>query len=119
MNGTTKQIARQRVHVLFQQAKSTYRANPQLAQRYVETARKIAMSARMRLPAAFKRQICKNCNAFLVPGESSRVRIKPRREPHVVITCLKCGHQTRIPLRVKKKEKIEIEQNNHQDETSR
>jgi ribonuclease P protein subunit RPR2 len=119
MNSTAKQIARQRVQVLFQQARRTYKANPQLAQRYIATARKIAMAAQMRLPARYKRQICKDCNAFLVPGESSRVRVKPRREPHVVITCLKCGHQTRIPLRVKKKEKIEIEQNNHQDETSR
>jgi ribonuclease P protein subunit RPR2 len=119
MNSTAKQIAKQRVQILFHQAKLTYKTNPQLAQRYIATARKIAMAAQMRLPARYKRQICKNCYALLVPGESSRVRIKPRREPHVVITCLKCGHQTRIPLRVKKKEKIEIEQNNHQNETPR
>jgi ribonuclease P protein subunit RPR2 len=119
MNGATKQVARQRVQILFQQAKNTYKANPELASRYVETARKIAMSARMRLPTVYKRQACRECNAFLVPGETSRVRIKPRREPHVVVTCLKCGGQTRIPLRVKLQEKTEIEQDIKQDETSR
>ena len=45
MNSTAKQIARQRVQVLFQQARRTYKANPQLAQRYIATARKIAMAA--------------------------------------------------------------------------
>jgi ribonuclease P protein subunit RPR2 len=119
MNGAAKQLARQRVQILFQQAKNTYKANPALASRYVETARKIAMSARIRLPTVYKRQVCRSCNAFLVPGETSRVRIKPRREPHIVITCLKCGSQTRIPLKVKSKEKTEIEQNNHEDEASR
>ena len=119
MNSTAKQIARQRVQVLFQQATRTYKTNPQLAQNYIGTARKIAMAARMRLPTEYKRRICRNCNTFLVPGESSRVRIKPRREPHVVVTCLKCGSQTRINLRNKIKEKTRIEQNNNKDETSR
>ena len=120
MNFTAKQIARQRVQVLFQQATHTYKTNPRLAQNYIGTARKIAMAARMRLPATYKRQVCRNCNTFLVPGDSSRVRIKPRREPHVVVTCLRCGRQTRFPLKPKKnKEKTEIEQNNHQDEASR
>jgi ribonuclease P protein subunit RPR2 len=118
MNSTTKQIAKQRIQVLFQQAKKAYGTDPQLSSRYIETARKIAMSARIRLPTTLKRQICKNCNTLLVQGDNCRVRIKQKREPHVVITCLNCGSQTRIVLR-KKKEKIEIEQNNHPNETPR
>jgi len=122
LNGTTKEIARQSVQVLFELAETTRKTNPQVVQRYIETARKIAMSARLCLPAAYTRQICKECNSLLIPGETSRVRIKPRREPHMVITCLKCGHQTRLPLKTKKvndkQEKTESEQNNNQDETS-
>ncbi len=118
MHSTAKQIARQRIQVLFQRAKSIYKSDPKLALRYVGTARKIAMAARLRLPLEYRRQICKNCNALLVPGLSCRVRVKPRRETHVVVTCLSCGHQKRIPLRVKK-EKTEIEQNNHEDEAPR
>ena len=119
MDSTTKQIAKQRIQVLFQQAQSIYKTNPQLAHRNIEIARKIAMSARLSLPKVYTRQICKNCNSLLVPGENSRVRIKPKREPHVVVTCLNCGNQTRIPLKIKKQEKKQIEQNNNQDETSR
>jgi ribonuclease P protein subunit RPR2 len=118
MNSTTKRIAKRRVEVLFQQAEKTRRENPQLASRYVETARKIAMAARIRLPTEYKRRICKNCNTLLVPGDNCRVRIKQKREPHVVVTCLTCGYQTRMLLR-KKKEKTKIEQNNYPNEASR
>jgi ribonuclease P protein subunit RPR2 len=113
MNLTAKQIARKRVQVLFEEANRTYKENPLLSQRYILTARKIAMAARMRFPQTYKRSTCKNCNIFLVPGESSRVRIKQSREPHITVTCLKCGNQSRFALRLKKKEKTEIEQNNN------
>lgn len=109
MDSTTKQIAKQRIQVLFQQAQTIYKTNPKLAQHHIETARKIAMAARLSLPQMYTRQICKKCNSLLIPGESSRVRTKSNREPHVVITCLNCGKQTRIPLKVKKQEKKQIE----------
>ena len=118
MNSTAKQIARQRIQVLFQQATLAQKSDPRLAQNYIGMARKIAMAARIRLPTVYKRRICRNCDRLLVPGESSRVRIRSTREPHVVVTCLSCGAQTRIPLRVKVKEKKEIEQNNYQNEAS-
>src|SRR3990172_5673761 len=108
MNSTAKQIAKQRIMVLFQQAKKVYRNNPQLSSRYIATARRIAMAARVRLPTSYRRQICKNCNMLLVPGDNRRVRIRRKRESHVVITCLTCGHQTRIMLR-KKKERTGLE----------
>jgi ribonuclease P protein subunit RPR2 len=120
MNSTVKQIARERVQVLFQQANRSYKANPQLAKSYIITARNIAMAARIRLPQPLSRSACKVCNAYLVPGETSRVRIRPRREPHMVVTCLACGNQIRIPLKIKHKvEKNQNEQDNKQDETSR
>jgi ribonuclease P protein subunit RPR2 len=104
MKSNAKQIARQRVNTLFQQAKNVYRDNPQLSSRYVATARKIAMAARIPLPAEHKRQICKKCNTLLVQGDNCRVRIRQKRESHVVITCLSCGCKTRIPLKQKKGE---------------
>jgi ribonuclease P protein subunit RPR2 len=119
MNLTAKQIARKRVQILFEQANRNCKENPPLAQSYILTARKIAMAARMRFPPIYKRAICKNCNTFLVPGESSRTRIKQSREPHVTVTCLKCGNQSRFAIRSKKKEKTKIEQNNNKNETSR
>ena len=102
MKSTAKQIAKQRVHILFQQAKNVYHDNPQLSSRYIATARKIAMAAKIPLPTVHKRQICKKCNTLLVQGENCRVRIQQKREPHVVITCLSCGCKTRIPLKRKR-----------------
>ena len=116
MKSNAKQIALQRVTLLFQQAKNVHHDNPQLANRYVEAARKIAMAAKIPLPAAYRRQICKKCNALLVQGDNCRVRVRQKREPHVVITCLSCGFKTRIPLN-KKKEKTKLERNNHPNET--
>ena len=108
MDSTTKQIAKQRIQTLFQQAEKVRRENPQLASDYVATARKIAMAAKIRLPPEYRRRICRNCNAMLVFGENCRVRVKQRREPHVVVTCLACGHQARVLLR-KKKEELKVE----------
>jgi len=98
----TKRIATQRIHKLFHLAKETFKEDPLLAQRYVDMARRIAMAARIHLPTEYRRQICKHCKSFILPGVNCRVRIKQRREPHVVITCLNCGKQTRIPLKRRK-----------------
>lgn len=113
-----KQIARQRIGILFNQAKKACRDDPKLAMQYVKSARKIAMAARIRLPVDFRRQTCKNCNALFVQGYNCRVRVKQKREPHVVITCLNCGNQTRIMFG-KKKEQNSVEQDNYSNEASR
>ena len=102
MKSSTKQIVGQRIQILFQQAKRVYHDNPNLSNRYVAIARKIAMAARMPIPPEYKRQICKKCKILLVQGDNCRVRIRPKREPHMVITCLSCGNKTRIPIRKKK-----------------
>jgi ribonuclease P protein subunit RPR2 len=112
-----KQIARERIAILFAEAKRIGRSDPKRAAQYVKTARRIAMAARIHLPVEFRRQTCKKCNNLLVQGVNCRVRVKQKREPHVVITCLNCGNQTRIMLR--KKEQENVEQNNNPNETSR
>jgi ribonuclease P protein subunit RPR2 len=111
-----KQIARQRIAILFEQAKKVGGTDPKLAAEYVLSARRIAMAARIRLPAEFRRETCKECNALFVQGSNCRVRVKQKREPHVVITCLNCGNQTRILLKLKKEQK-QIEQNHNSNET--
>ena len=112
-----KQIARQRTQILFEQAKKVFKTDPKLAEQYVASARRIAMAAKIRLSIEFRRETCKECNALLVQGVNCRVRIKQKREPHVVVTCLNCGNQTRILLRAKKEHK-ELEQDNYSNEAS-
>jgi ribonuclease P protein subunit RPR2 len=94
-----ERIAIERIKTLFKRAEETFPSDPNLAQRYVDLARKIAMRTRLCLPIELRRRVCRYCNTFLVPGATSRIRIKQRREPHVNITCLKCGKTTRIPIR--------------------
>ena len=104
MNVSSKRVAMQRIQTLFHLAKETFDENPSSAQRYLDTARKIAMAAKIRLPREYRRYVCRHCKSFILPGVNCRVRVKQRREPHVVITCLNCGKQTRLPMK-KKKEK--------------
>jgi ribonuclease P protein subunit RPR2 len=112
-----RQIAKQRIAVLFEQARKVARADPELAGQYVATARRIAMAARVGLPVGFRRQTCKACNCLFVYGVNCRVRVKQKREPHVVVTCLNCGSQTRILLKEKKGAK-KVEQDYDSDEAS-
>ena len=102
-----KQIGMQRIQTLFEQAKKVSRANPKLAAQYIASARNIAMAAKIRLTTEFRRGTCKECNSLFVHGVNCRVRIKQKREPHVVVTCLNCGNQTRIMLREKEQRDIE------------
>jgi len=96
-----KQIAQQRIAILFEQTKKVARCNPKLAAVYVLSARRIAMAARIRMPLEFRRRTCRECNTLFVHGMNCRVRVKQKREPHVVVTCLNCGNQTRYMLKKK------------------
>jgi ribonuclease P protein subunit RPR2 len=101
----TRQIAQQRIRKLFNLAKEKIRDEPELAQRYAAVARKIAMRAKLRLPAEYRRMVCKHCKSFIYPGVNCRVRVQQRREPHMAVTCQICGETTRIPLRKKRSHK--------------
>ncbi len=92
------------MEVLFEEAAALGTTNPALSSRYVASARKIAMAARIRLPWEFRRRTCKHCDALFVYGENCRVRVRQKREPHMVVTCLTCGSVTRIPLKVEAKD---------------
>jgi ribonuclease P protein subunit RPR2 len=92
-NPATKQIARERVGVLFHQAETAFPAHPDRSNRYVELARKIAMRQRIRIDREFRRRFCHHCSSYLVPGQNMRVRV---HRGNVVITCNICNKQTRI-----------------------
>ena len=94
-----KKIAVERISILFGRARKIFGTDPELAQRYVDLARKIGMRYKVRIPVQFRGMICKKCKGFIVPGKNCRVRIRQEREPHVVITCLNCNGRTRIPLK--------------------
>ena len=104
VDAETRRIALERIHILFKLARETIHKDKALAQRYVDIARRLAMAAKVRLPREYRRQVCRHCKSFILPGVNCRVRIQQRREPHIVITCLECGKHMRIPLRKRKVE---------------
>lgn len=97
-----KQIASERISILLALAREKIKEEPDLAQRYVELAREIGMHYKARIPSEYRRIICRNCKQLIIPGMNCRVRTRTRRESHLVITCLVCGGQTRIPLKERK-----------------
>jgi len=101
----TRQIAMQRIRKLFDLARKKIRDDPELAQRYAQIARKIAMRAKLRLPAEYRHHICRHCKSFIYPGVNCRVRVQQRREPHMAVTCQVCGETMRVPLRKKRSQK--------------
>jgi ribonuclease P protein subunit RPR2 len=101
----TKQIALDRIHILFRLARETIHENPDLAQHYVNIARRISMTAKVRLPPECRRQVCRYCKRLILPGVNCRIRLQQLREPHIVVTCLLCGKSARFPLKNRRKTK--------------
>ena len=94
-------IALERIRILFHRAQDVCNLEPELSQHYVELARKLSMRYKVTMPIELRRMICRQCKRFILPGKTCRIRIRQKREPHVVITCLICGEHMRVPLRKK------------------
>ncbi|EDO29170.1 predicted protein [Nematostella vectensis] len=83
-----------RLNFLYQAACATIASNPRntgLARFYASTMKTIGERLVLKLDPSIKRTVCKHCCALMVPGVTSKVRIRARRERHVVETCLSCG----------------------------
>ena len=91
-----KQVAKERIKILFEQAEQAFSKNKALANRYVTLARKVAMKVRLRMPRELKRKYCKHCYKFLMPGTNARIRT---RDGKVIISCFECKKFTRIPIK--------------------
>ncbi len=89
-------MAEQRIRRLFELAETAYPERPDLADRYVDIARRISLRHRAPIPRELKKRICKKCGAFLVPGKNCRVRLDGK---NVVVTCLRCGAIKRYPYK--------------------
>lgn len=88
-------IARERVEYLIRRAIEWKGRDYELARRYVELAKKIAMRYRVRIPKELKSTYCKKC-LYPYTSEKLRVRVKKGR---VVVKCLNCGFEKRIKIK--------------------
>jgi ribonuclease P protein subunit RPR2 len=91
-----KEIAKERIKILFGKADSVFSENKPLANRYVTLARKISMKVKLRMPREYKRKYCKHCYKYLRSGTNARIRT---RDGKVVISCFECKKFTRIPVK--------------------
>lgn len=91
-------IAKKRINILFNEAKKAFKKDPELSDRYVELARKIAMKYKVRVPSQLKRRFCKHCYSYLVPSKNCRVRLQKSR---ITYYCLNCKKYMRFPIKTK------------------
>jgi len=91
-----RQIARERIDILFREANRLFDWDPAFSNRCVLHATKIATKERVRIPLHLRRSYCRRCKTYLVPGYTGRVRIYRGR---VILTCVSCGWHRRFPLR--------------------
>jgi len=89
----TRRLARERIEILFQRAGEFFPTSPDLSDRCVDLARRIAMRQRVRIPRELRRRFCRNCSAYLVPGFTQRVRVHRGK---VVTTCMRCSTHRRF-----------------------
>ena len=92
-----KSIAKKRIINLFNLAdEKALSGDINLANRYIEIARRISMRNLVRIPSDKKRKFCKHCYSYLLPDLNCRIRIHNKR---VIIYCKNCNKFTRIPLK--------------------
>lgn len=89
-------VARQRRSELLDLAREAALADrlPD-ADRYGELAWRLTTRYELAASDRLKRRVCRNCHAYLVPGETARVRVEAGS---VSTTCEACGRVRRIPL---------------------
>ena len=92
-----KEIAKVRIEKLFYMAECrALEGRQNLADRYVEIARKLSMRYLTPIPKRFKRNYCKHCYSYLLPGSNCRVRIYRGR---CIVFCNNCQRYMRFILK--------------------
>lgn len=90
-------IAMERIKILFSLAdNAALEGEMELADSYVEQARRIGMKFNVRIPRGYKRKFCKYCYNYLMPGKTSRSRINSR-EKRVEVECFQCRRKMFFP----------------------
>jgi ribonuclease P protein subunit RPR2 len=76
-------------------AKQSFKTDRKKSNLYAHKIRVLAMKHNIRLPKNIKKQFCKHCYAYLVPGVNCRVRT---REGKLIYYCMECKNYSRTQL---------------------
>lgn len=88
-----KALAAENIQIYFEEAKKRFAAAPDLAHRYMQMARSMAMRFRVCIPPKLRWRMCKNCLHYLVPGSNARIRVEKGMR---IILCKDCKHISRF-----------------------
>lgn len=86
-----KNIAEERIQRLFKLAEKRSGNEDDLADRYVELARKIGMKEEVSIPSDLRKRFCSNCYSYLRPGYNCDVKLNSE-EKNVEYKCRECGN---------------------------
>lgn len=86
-------VAKQRIDELFNQATKAFKKTPELSNRYIELATKIALKNKTPFSKEQKMLTCKKCLSYLQPGTNSRLRVVKGK---IIIRCNKCNNIRRF-----------------------
>lgn len=90
------EVARQRRAELLELAReAALEGRASDAARYGELAWRLTTRYQLGASQELKRRVCRECRAYLVPGETARVRLEGGK---VSTTCTTCGRVRRVPL---------------------
>lgn len=94
-------IARRRISRLFELAHHRMLEDePDLADRAVALARRIAMRYQTGLKTHERDLLCRQCGGYLFPGRNARIRVHGGMKR---VNCLRCGHTSRRPYRAEQR----------------
>lgn len=93
-----QRIARERIEILFSLAEKEFAKHPERSRMYIQLARKIGTRYNIRMTGEQKKNFCKNCNSFLVPGKTSTIRLDSRTGS-LIIKCENCNRVYRHPYK--------------------
>lgn len=96
-----RDIVVQRVELIMDYAGSVARSGDlSYASRLGLYARSLSLATGVRPPRRLKRSACKNCGIPLIPGVTSRTRLRSQgRFSYRAVTCLNCGWILRYPYK--------------------
>lgn len=82
-----REIALSRITALFATAAEEFHRDQALSTKYALLAQRIAMKCKCKIPARFRRLVCRHCHTYLVPGANCRVRMTGKTVSYFCMSC--------------------------------
>jgi ribonuclease P protein subunit RPR2 len=91
-----KELAEERIDILFTKAEEQFlNSRKDLADRYVELARKISQKSQIAISKEHQMRFCDECERYWMPGETCKVRLISE-EGKILYECLECENQEKF-----------------------